>query len=177
MKRSWRRLVPPITLLILLTWVMVGCVYIPTFEHVQLTGSKADFRQMTGDKPDEHKIIPGRTTRAQIEAVLGPPRSRSDDGRSVVYVIDTHQGLWTVPLCFFATRYANWKRFELLVSYDANDVVEKYTVPQRSQDLPPPIGIIEDGNPFDRPGVVVMPARPTHPEAATCPTAPTSSTN
>ena len=94
------RITVPLALVGFLLWLLVGCLYLPTGEDVHLTGSKKDFRSMPGYDAGNKPQVAGRFTREGIEAVLGPPRYASDNGRRTMYVLHARSGIWVVPLCF-----------------------------------------------------------------------------
>ena len=122
MRRPFHRLIAPAILLGLLCWLMVGCVYIPTFEHADLRGAKQDFRRLTGEmKP----IGVGRITRQQVLALLGPPPFASEAGSAYGYVIDTRQGIWVVPLCFDA-HPGNEGQLGLKLVFDDKGILQRY---------------------------------------------------
>jgi hypothetical protein len=118
------KLIAPLVLLCLLVWLMVGCVYIPTFEHADLRGAKQDFRKLTGEtKP----IGVGRITRQQVLALLGPPPFASETGSAYGYVIDTRQGIWVIPLCFDA-HAGNEGQTGLKLVFDDHGILKRYQV-------------------------------------------------
>lgn len=98
LKRTFRNIVLPGMILVPLLVLMVGCLYIPTFEQVD--HSAADFRPLISDGNDHMPIAVGRITREQIKAILGRPGAESKSGRFLVYFMETKQGIWIEPQCF-----------------------------------------------------------------------------
>jgi hypothetical protein len=101
-KRPFRRIIFPATLLFSLLVLLMGCLYIPTFEHVDSSTGSKDFRPLLGDGSDNKPIAPGRTTKDQIISLLGKPDRQSENGLAMVYFISTRQGIWVEPQCFEA---------------------------------------------------------------------------
>lgn len=79
---------------------MAGCIYIPTFDHTLLSGTKRDFRgwanQHQSLKAEQLRTI----TRPQIESMFGKPLFASRSGTCVAYVMGSEHGIWVWPLCF-----------------------------------------------------------------------------
>lgn len=90
------RIALPAAAILLLTWLMVGCVYIPWFETAKLTGTARDFRPMAGD------LVRYRATKEAVRRLLGEPVARSGNDRVWAYTLGTSHGVWIEPLCFHA---------------------------------------------------------------------------
>jgi hypothetical protein len=107
-----------------LAWLMVGCLYIPTFESRDLNGAKQDFRPLVGEG---RAIARGRVTRPQVEALLGAPPYASANGRAIAYVIRARQGIWVSPLCLDA-RAATTRQFGVKLVFDEHGLLARYEV-------------------------------------------------
>ena len=132
MPRSSVRLAIPSTILVFATWLLVGCFYIPTRPRVVLTGTRQDFRILAGSA-----LFPGRTTRGQVLATLGPAPFSTAYGRALGYVLEVHKGTWFVPVCFFYAHPAEYLQFGLRFSFDATGRLERYAVADVAVDQPP----------------------------------------
>jgi hypothetical protein len=106
-------------------WLLVGCLYIPTSPHVDLTGSKKDFRPLAGYDAAKKPMIAGNFSRSAIEAVLGPPPYVSENGRYAMYVIHVKVGLLIAPLCFTARDRTN-TAVGLLLRYGPTEQLEQW---------------------------------------------------
>jgi hypothetical protein len=95
------RFVPPTVLIVLLTWFMVGCVYIPWFEQKN-DPKQLDFRPLVGPSDSNKSLRVGHVTKEQVIKKLGEPMDESGDGTILVYGIDTFYGYWVAPFCFAA---------------------------------------------------------------------------
>ena len=168
------RLTLPILFMVPLVWLMVGCHYLPSWERVQLRGTKRDFRDLTGPVVGQDRpIVAGRVTRRQVESLLGPPPYASVDGRSAVYMLTTRHGLWVVPLCL-AAGSGSESQVAVRLEYGADGVLLRYRLATASHELQNPIRFIGDGvNPSeeyeDEPAVALLNAGDLRPTAAAPP--------
>lgn len=104
-------------------YLMVGCIYVPTF---QLPKSGPDFRGKVGDANSRKLIRPGAVTRAYVVQLLGPPQDSTHDGKTVAYVMRATDGYWVWPLCFYAGPADSWYRLRL--NFDADDQLASYEI-------------------------------------------------
>jgi hypothetical protein len=124
MNRRKARLVPPVILIVLLTWLMVGCVYIPWFEQKN-NSKQLDFRPLIGPADSNRPVRVGHVTREQTIDVLGEPITESADGRVLVYGINSFYGYWIAPFCFSgATGFQ--KGTVVRLQFDRNGILERY---------------------------------------------------
>ncbi len=106
--------------------LMVGCLYIPTFEHLDLVGTRRDFRSLIGDPRQKSSPIQvGRIDRFAVAAFLGSPKFRSPNNRVWAYELRTDQGIWIVPECFYAGS-ADMRIHMLALKFDDAGVLERY---------------------------------------------------
>jgi len=149
--RVFRGIILPTMVLLPLIAVMVGCIYIPTWERVDLGDTRRDFRPIV-KTTSKYPLLIGMTTRADIEKVLGPPPFSTLDGHHVVYVIEARRGFWTAPLCFFLlNRDAHTEQIGLDIDYRPNGILSSYRVIKREIDQGPPLPIDYWGDPFGGP--------------------------
>lgn len=145
-RRVWRVALPA-SVLGLLVWVMVGCIYVPTWERVQLTGAEQDFRPLVGSAKDgQWRFAADRVTRSEVERLLGRPPYASADGRRVAYTLTSRRGLWVVPLCL-SVGSGTEKLAALGLEYGPDGVVASYAVRYAAHDLAkfPPFETSLDG--------------------------------
>ncbi|MEA2708040.1 MAG: hypothetical protein QOF78_641 [Phycisphaerales bacterium] len=94
MKRS--RLILPFVLLVAGALLLIGCIYIPTFNKVS---SGVDASKKVGHAGSRRPLRVGQATRADVERVLGPPKHVSADGTEVAYTWVVQHGVW-LSVCF-----------------------------------------------------------------------------
>ena len=119
------RLFLPVLVIVPFVWLMIGCFYIPTFETPRLHGARRDFRTAVGRPGDAKPIIVGRVTRAQLEALLGPPQFASAGDRAIAYDITTFQGIWISPLCLSANA-ATRHDYAIKFVFDRNGLLVRW---------------------------------------------------
>lgn len=112
------------------TWMLVGCIYIPTFNK-RVTGR--DVSRQVGQADSTRAVRVGRATRADVVRVLGEPTNVSTDGRHIAYSWTVLNGLWVFPLCFRATPQHETRA--LVLTFDANDTLVSYETTRNGQSL------------------------------------------
>ena len=112
-------------LLVSMVWLMIGCIYIPTFESHDLNGAKRDYRRELGRPGQGRPITVGRITRRKIESLLGPPPFESDGQRAIAYVVTGNQGIWLSPLCLDA-RSATVRQYAVKMVFDDDGVLQRW---------------------------------------------------
>jgi hypothetical protein len=90
------RLVLPFVLVVAGAFLLIGCIYIPTFNKV-VRG--VDASKEVGDAKSRKPLRIGHATRADVERVLGPPQYASADGSEVGYTWVIQRGVW-LSVCF-----------------------------------------------------------------------------
>jgi hypothetical protein len=88
----------PIALIALGLWLLVGCIYIPTFNKHE---SGVDASKQVGGPKSGKPIRAQRSTRADVERLLGPP-FLINDGSAIAYRWQVLKGVWVMPFCFMA---------------------------------------------------------------------------
>jgi hypothetical protein len=132
----------PIALILLGTWLLAGCFYLPLPEHRGEHQVK-DFRDLVGAANSMKPIRPGAITRAQVIARLGPPPFASDappypvygqppsvpshDHSAIGYILTTESDAWVYPLCFTATP-GTITRYELRLVFNQDDVLDHWDI-------------------------------------------------
>jgi hypothetical protein len=125
-KHKFRNIILPAMILFPLLLLMVGCLYIPTFEHLDLVGTRRDFRSLIGDPRQKSSPIQvGRIDRFAVAAFLGSPKFRSPNNRVWAYELRTNQGIWIVPECFYAGS-ADMRIHMLALKFTDGGVLEQY---------------------------------------------------
>ncbi len=139
------RLTLPILFLIPLVWLMIGCLYVPTWERVQLRGTKRDFRDLS-DPPagGTGPIVVGHVTRRQVQDLLGPPPYASADGSAVAYMLTTRRGLRVVPLCL-AVGSGFESQVAIRLDYGPDGTLRRYRMATASHELRQPVAFESDG--------------------------------
>ena len=87
-----KRLVIPMMLVIAGVGVLVGCFYVPTFEHPTEKNQK-NFWKFVGTGQNM-QIRPGVIDRQGRPGVFGPGPLASSDGRSIGYIYQVQHGAW-----------------------------------------------------------------------------------
>ena len=149
----------PFALVALGLYLLVGCIYVPTF---QLPKEGKDFRPAVGPVGSHKPIRPGYATKADVRRLLGDPTHVSADGRTFSYELRTTDGHWVWPICFFSSPEYAWYRLRL--DFNADGELLRYAIDQRHSGgmiilggLPP------EHSPFDprfEPRPLPQPARP-----------------
>lgn len=94
-----KKIILPMTLIVLGLCMLVGCLFVPTFE-MPSSRSEIDFRKYVSDHTWSRKPIrPFHADRRSVEAILGPPSLISGDRRAIGYLFKVHSGVWLWPLC------------------------------------------------------------------------------
>jgi hypothetical protein len=123
MRTSKRKLLIPIGLTALGVWVLVGCVYIPTF------GPTVRGRNAAGDvgSAGSRKLIRVTvSTLADVIRVLGEPPLATRDWRVVGYPWSVRNGYLVWPLCFSGESiYGNRT---LVLRFDEQQVLRSFQV-------------------------------------------------
>ncbi len=133
-RRVFCSMILPLMILISLVWIMTGCFYFPFFEH-RIEGGP-NVRAMVGDADSNRQIRPGRITKAQVVAMLGPSRWVSYDGRALGYTTYTGMGTWVWPLCFAALPADN-KVYAVRLEFDKDDWLVRYQWADAVMAIPP----------------------------------------
>jgi hypothetical protein len=137
-----RRALLPLALAGIGTWLLVGCIYVPTFNHV-VRGR--DVSRQVGPERSKRPVRVGHATRADVVRVLGPPLRTSYDGHRLAYSWTAVNGLtvWP-PLCFTTT--AERETRALVLAFDENDALVSYRVTRQMENTllgeshgPPPM--------------------------------------
>ena len=103
--------------------LLIGCLYIPTFEKPAWSTEK-DFRKFVGDDPSR-PLRTGNANRAMVLELLGPPPLASADGCSIGYLFKTHQGYW-LGLC--GSSSADDKVRGLRLDFGKDNILQQFKV-------------------------------------------------
>jgi len=123
-KRIFRNYILPLLIIIPLIGIMVGCIYIPTWDHTLLVGTKE----------------------AQVHAILGPPDLAGVDNTADGYLVRTHQGFWVAPLCFAAAP-APGRTYAVRLIYDEHDRLISYESADDDISEPRAVGKLNQSGP------------------------------
>ena len=118
-----RRIVLPLVLIGAGVWLLVGCIYIPTFN---MTTGANDATKSVGDARSEKRLRPGFSTRQHVRKVLGKPYFSTPDGRFLVYSWKKQKGLLIYPQCFMVRPEA--EAFAMTLEFDADGVMSGFDV-------------------------------------------------
>jgi hypothetical protein len=88
-------------------WLLVGCVYIPTFGRVS---QGSDASRQVGNARSKKPLQVSRATRDDVLRVLGTPRFTSSSGLEAAYAWEVQNGYTVWPLCLFSGYPVNGKR-------------------------------------------------------------------
>jgi hypothetical protein len=143
-KRIFRNYVLPLVILLPLVGLMVGCFYIPTFDHTLLVGTKKDFRGWAKDHTGSSPLLVSQFSRSSIETMFGQPAFFSNNGKCVAYVMGSEHGIWVWPLCFGAG-FDQGKTHVLKLVYDDHDRLKR-VVPLEEGRSPPMYLFLQNTN-------------------------------
>ena len=119
-----KRAVLPISLVALGLSLLIGCLYIPTFER-PVSSTQKDFRKLVGSAQGS-VLRTGYTNRATVLRLLGSPPLVSLDSSSIGYLFETRRGYWVMPLCFFYTYSADNRVYGLRLDFDKDNVLRQF---------------------------------------------------
>ena len=132
--RVFRNIILPAMILFPLIILLVGCIYIPTFDHTILSGTKQDFRKWAAEHAAQPQKLSG-ITRLNIESMFGTPAFISHDGKCVAYDMGSENGIAIWPLCFGAG-FVNGKTHVLKLVYDDSGRLKR-AIPLEGERTPP----------------------------------------
>jgi hypothetical protein len=113
----------PVLVLVLLVWLMVGCIYVPSLNQVNYARGHQDFRPFLGASGDGRPIAVGHVARGQVIALLGTPALASTDGSAIGYVFEERHGYWVWPQCV-AAGTAQYTVHALRLDFDGQGVLK-----------------------------------------------------
>src|SRR5215204_2121005 len=123
-RNTIRKTLPPTLLAAAGVWVLVGCIYIPTFDKVV---NGADAARQVGGARSKKPLRVDRTTQADVLRVLGTPHFTSTSGREIAYAWEVQNGYTFWPLCLFSGYPVNGKR-TLVLRFHEDGVLRSYQV-------------------------------------------------
>ena len=123
------RLLLPAALAGVGVYLLVGCIYIPTFNA---TTDGKNHASKVGDAKSRKPIRVGRTHRDDVMRLLGPPPFVTPDGRGAVYPWRALRGVWVMPLCFMVEGMHRYRAMYL--TFDANGYLERFQVESGDED-------------------------------------------
>jgi hypothetical protein len=129
-RRRRVRLLAPLMLIVLGTWLLSGCVFIPTF-GVTTKGRNA--ASEVGEKFSWSKLKTNRATMSDVVRVLGAPPYASADGRQLAYTWQALNGWWVWPFCFTAQSDHSYRT--LVLTFDEGQVLRDYKVLKDNEGL------------------------------------------
>jgi hypothetical protein len=130
MRRPNRRIIVPAILAALGTWLLVGCIYIPTF------GTTVRGRNAGGEVGAAASRKPVRvagSTLADAIRVLGEPPQATADRRVVAYPWTVRNGIFVWPLCF--TGASAYGRRTLVLRFDERHVLQSFQILKNDETL------------------------------------------
>jgi hypothetical protein len=87
----------PVALLAIGLYLLVGCVYIPTFGGLK---SGRNYAKQVGDAKSKAAIRVGVSTRDDVLRAFGEPYAKKADGSGYAYIWTVQNGFAVWPLCF-----------------------------------------------------------------------------
>jgi hypothetical protein len=118
---------PPALLAAAGTWLLVGCIYIPTGGRV-VKGT--DVSKKVGAAKSKRPIRPFEATRDDVVRVLGAPVFTSDSGHVVAYWWRVQNGFVSYPQCLFMGDAIYGDR-ALVLHFDDQGLLTSYEVARR----------------------------------------------
>jgi outer membrane protein assembly factor BamE (lipoprotein component of BamABCDE complex) len=128
-RHTLKKAAPPVLLAAAGVWLLVGCVYIPTFGKV-VRGK--DVSKKVGDEGSRAPLRPGAATRDDVIRVLGRPYYEESTGHALAYNWRVQQGFFWYPLCLFAADGIYGER-TLVLRFDDEGVLRSYEVFKKDQ--------------------------------------------
>jgi outer membrane protein assembly factor BamE (lipoprotein component of BamABCDE complex) len=110
-------------------WLLVGCVYIPTFGRV-VHGK--DVSKTVGGEGSRAALRPGEATRDDVLRVLGKPYYAESTGHALAYNWRVQQGFFWYPLCLFAADGIYGER-TLVLRFNDDGLLRSYEVFKKDQ--------------------------------------------
>lgn len=107
-------------------WVLVGCIYIPTFNAVK---QGQNHSKQVGDVRSRRPVRIHKATRHDVRRILGPPVAVSKDGRSALYSWRVRHGYLLWPLCGGGQWHESTRSIEL--RFDDKGVLTDFAVHSR----------------------------------------------
>ena len=123
----WARIAAPAAFMLLGIWLLVGCVYVPTFDKV-VTGRNA--AKKVGDARSRRPLRVTRSELADVLRVLGEPRFATADRRVLAYPWTVRNGVAVWPLCLAA--YPVKGQRTLVLRFDDRDVLRSFEILKRN---------------------------------------------
>ena len=114
-------------------WLLVGCIYIPTFGRV--VGGKDVSKQVGGER-SKAPLRPGSATRDDVVRVLGQPFFTESKGQALAYTWKIQHGFVSYPLCLFQGDAIYGQR-TLVLRFDDAGVLRSYDVLKWDADTSP----------------------------------------
>ena len=105
-------------------WLLVGCIYIPTFGKV-VNGH--DAARQVGEARSKKPLRVERTTQAEVLRFLGTPHFTSSSGLEIAYAWEVQNGYAFWPLCLFSGYPVNGKR-TLVLRFHEDGLLRSYQV-------------------------------------------------
>ena len=128
-RHKLKRFAPPVLLAAAGVWLLVGCVYIPTFGRV-VRGK--DVSKTVGEEGSRAALRPGEATRDDVFRVLGRPYYEESTGHALAYNWRVQQGFFWYPVCLFAADGIYGER-TLVLRFGDDGVLRRYEVFKNDQ--------------------------------------------
>jgi len=121
-RNTLRRALPPLLLAAAGAWLLVGCIYVPTFNTVV---SGKDVSPRVGGERSKRPLRVGGATRSDVVRVLGEPKLVSNDGLRVAYPWTVMKAVM-VSICFPALPHQETRA--LVLTFDERDTLVSYEI-------------------------------------------------
>ncbi len=118
-----RRFVLPATLIGLGVFLLVGCIYIPTFNGVK-TGQ--NYSKKVGDAKSRKPVRVGRSTFEDVLRILGAPSATKPGDEALAYAWTVQTGVAIWPLCFHAEPINGYRT--LVLRFDDQRRLSSYEI-------------------------------------------------
>ena len=126
-----KKVLPPVLLVGVGAWLLVGCIYIPTFGPVV---KGVDVSKKVGEANSKKPVRRFEATRDDVIRLLGRPAFETLSGRDVVYWWRVRNGFVSYPQCLFFGNSLYGDR-ALVLHFDDAGALQSYRVEKRDDPL------------------------------------------
>ncbi len=102
-------------------WLLVGCVYIPTFDRT-MNGTNGENK--VGKANSSRPIRIGSATMSDAIRILGEPQAGSAASGMLIYNWTSRRGVVVWPLCFAS--YPDLRERELVLRFNERGVLQSF---------------------------------------------------
>ena len=117
------RLLLPAMLAAVGVFLLIGCIYIPTFNAVK---QGENYSKKVGDAKSRKPVRVGKSTLQDVLRVLGKPAASASGDAALAYTWTVQTGVAVWPLCFHADALKGYRT--LVLRFDAEGRLASYQI-------------------------------------------------